>query len=79
MATISLSYAVSASDQARVVAAAYQVEANADLNATANASQVLAYIQNKVVKSPIVSKVKSYETQVAQDAATAGITAVTLT
>lgn len=64
MATLSLTYTISASDQARIVAT-YQVAANADLNATANASQVLAYIQNKVVKPMIINQVKTYENSVA--------------
>lgn len=64
MATISLTYTLSAADQTRVVSA-YQVAANADLNATATPAQVLAYIQNKVVKPMIISQVKSYENNVA--------------
>lgn len=59
MATISLTYTVSASDQNRVVAA-FQSEANADINGTASPAQVLAYIQ-KTVKNQIVAKVQAFE------------------
>lgn len=62
MATLTISYTVSAADQTRVVAA-YQVDANADLNATASQSQVLAYIK-KALKQVIVSKVQSFDTAV---------------
>lgn len=60
MATLTVSFTLSAADQTRVVAA-YQVDANADLNAMANASQVMTYIK-KVLKQAIVSKVQSFET-----------------
>lgn len=59
MATISLTYTVSPADQARVVAA-FQIDANADLNATATPAQVLAYIQ-KLVKSQIIARVLAFE------------------
>ncbi len=59
MATITLSYTVSAADQTRVVAA-FQTGANADLGSIANASQVLDYIK-KVVKQEIINKTKNFE------------------
>ncbi len=78
MATITLGpYTISASDQTRVVAA-YQVAANADLNATATPTQVLAYIQ-KLTKQQIIATTQAYERQVAEASADAGVTPVVMT
>lgn len=63
MATITLTYSVSTQDQTRIVAA-HQVDANADLNATASPAQVLAYIQ-KIVRLAVMAKVVAYENNVA--------------
>lgn len=57
MATINLSVTLSAADQTRVVAS-WQVEANADLNATASPAQVQTYILKwlrKILSDRVVS------------------------
>lgn len=59
MATIDLSVTLSVSDQTRAVAS-WQVEANADLNATATPTQVLAYIK-KAIRKQLTDRVVSYE------------------
>ncbi len=66
MATISLDYTISAADQTRVLAA-FQQEANDDLNGVANASQVLAFIK-KAIKQEIIDKVRDFERRTAVDA-----------
>lgn len=63
MATISLTYTVSTADQNRVVAA-YQSDANTDINGTASPAQVLAYL-TKAVKNEVIAKVQSFEKGVA--------------
>lgn len=66
MATIDLSVTLSASDQTRVVAS-WQVEANADLNATATPAQVLTYIK-KWIRAQLAARVVSSELSAAQAA-----------
>lgn len=66
MATIDLSVTLSVADQTRVVAS-WQVEANADLNATATPAQVLAYIK-KSLRKTLTDRVVSSELSAAQAA-----------
>lgn len=66
MATIDLSITISVADQARAVAA-YQIDANADLNGTASGAQVLTYIK-KVIRTQITARVVASELAAAQAA-----------
>ncbi len=66
MATITLSWTVSAADQTRVVAA-FQAAANADLGSVATPSQVLDYIK-KQIKQEIINTTKNFEKRAATDA-----------
>lgn len=66
MATINLSVTLSASDQTRVVAS-WQIEANADLNATATPAQVQTYIL-KWLRAQLTARVVSSELSAAQAA-----------
>lgn len=60
MATITLGpYTVTAQDQTRIVAA-YQSEANTDINGSATPTQVLAYI-TKSVRLGVMAKVVAFE------------------
>lgn len=63
MATITLAYTVSAQDQTRIVAA-FQTEANIDLNGSASPAQVLTYIQ-KAVRLQVMAKVVAFESAAA--------------
>lgn len=60
MATLSVSFTLSAADSSRIVAA-YQIEANADVNHTASNSEVMAYIK-KTFKQSLIAKVQAFET-----------------
>lgn len=59
MATIDLSVTLSVSDQNRVVAS-WQVEANADLNATATPAQVQTYVK-KFLRKLLTDRVVAFE------------------
>lgn len=76
MATLTVNYTISVSDLARTVAA-YQSEANTDINGTATNAQVIAYIK-KSLKQVIASKVQSFENAAAV-AAIVPVTAPDLT
>lgn len=62
MATLSLDLTITAGEANRIQAA-YQVAANASINATASQTQVLAYIKS-VLRQKIVDDVKVYEKSV---------------
>lgn len=65
------SYAIPDADIDRIVAA-YQIAANADLNATATRAQVLLYLTKRWM-AEIANDVKSAERQKAQDAIVAPV------
>lgn len=65
-ANVTKNYTVLDADIDRIVAA-YQVDANKDLNATANKAQVLLYLTKRWM-AEIAADVKSAERQKAQDA-----------
>lgn len=55
--------------------AAYQVAANASVNAPATRAQVLNYIANQMIQN-VVQYVQGIETQNAQTSATSGVTPI---